>query len=185
MALRKQPGKKLRSKSKRTQKSKARLNAKKAFARTIKAQDRSNTIARVISKMRADGISLQKAARQFSVDPRTVIRHGRSAVRKLANGRWVSRPDDRISRVLLVPTSNGLSEISVRDSRQASQLGKYWDSVQRYLETGNSSGLQKFIGKSITNANGQQIPLLTDLDELDRQGSAGVLSFESVYARSA
>jgi hypothetical protein len=151
----------------------------------MQSQDRSNTIAHVISKMRTDGTSMQKASRQYAIDPRTVIRYGRSAVRKLANGRWIAKPDDRISRLLLVPTSNGLSEISVRDSRQASQLGKYWDGVQKYLETGDSSGLQKFVGRSITNANGQQIPLLTDLDELDRQGSAGVLSFESVYARSA
>jgi len=72
----------------------------------------------------------------------------------------------------------------VRDSRQASQLAKYWDAVQKYLETGAASALQEFDGKYISGADGEHIALLTNLDELDRLGSAGVLSFESLYART-
>ena len=54
-----------------------------------------------------------------------------------------------------------------------------------YLETGDASRLNKFRGKSIKDADGAQIPFLTDRAELNRLGSAGVLAFESLYARSA
>jgi len=87
--------------------------------------------------------------------------------------------------VLAVPTVDGTREVALRDSRQASILGRYWDAVQRYLQTGDASAIQKFQGKRITAGNRARIPLLTDLDQLSRLGNAGVLSFESLYARVA
>lgn len=75
-------------------------------------------------------------------------------------------------------------EIAVRGSRQATLLGEYWNGVRKYLTTGDASGLKKFRGKKIRDTDGDQIPLITDLTELNRLGSAGVLSFESMYARS-
>jgi hypothetical protein len=87
-------------------------------------------------------------------------------------------------RVLVIPTPKGLREIGTRDSRQASKAGKYSAAVQRYLQTGDDSALAQFRGKHIVDATGKRVQLLTDLDELDRLGSAGVLSFESLYARS-
>jgi len=88
-------------------------------------------------------------------------------------------------RVLAIPTDEGTREIALRDSRQASILGQYWDAVQRYLQTGDASAIQKFRGKHITAVNRARITLLTDLDQLSRLGNAGVLSFESLYARAA
>ena len=82
-------------------------------------------------------------------------------------------------------TSNGLLEIGVADSRDASLLGKYWSAVQKYLETGDASGLQKIRRKTITDADGKRFRLIKDLAELERLGSAGVLSFESLYAKAA
>lgn len=88
-------------------------------------------------------------------------------------------------RVLKIPTSGGTRDIAVRGSQQATLLAEYWNAVHWYLETGDSSRLTKFRGKSIKDANGAEIPLPTDRAELNRLGSAGVLSFESLYARSA
>jgi len=135
--------------------------------------------------MRAEGVSLSHASREFGVDPRTVIRIAGSALLKTENGRYLAKDRDKISRLLLIPTSDGLREITLNDSREASKLAKYWDAVHKYLETGDSSGLQPFHGKHVKGAKRERIEFLTDLDELDRLGSAGVLSFESVYARSA
>ena len=84
--------------------------------------------------------------------------------------------------VLVIPTPKGLIEIAVRDSRQRSQLGKYWNAVQRYLATGDAAGLRQFRSMRIADTTGKRVPLVTDVDELDRLGSAGVLSFESLYA---
>lgn len=138
----------------------------------------------VVSKMRADGLSLNKAAREIGISPSTVLRWGKTALRKNKSGRYVARKSDRLLRVLLVPTSEGAREIALTDSRQATILAEYWEAVQKYLETGDASGLQKFRGQVLTDASGAKIPLLTDLNELNRLGSAGVLSFESIYLRA-
>ena len=50
-------------------------------------------------------------------------------------------------------------------------------------ETGDASRLKRFKGKYITDVGGKRFRYLTDLKELDRLGNAGVLSFESLYAR--
>jgi hypothetical protein len=92
---------------------------------------------------------------------------------------------DRLLRIVVVITEGGLVEIATRDSRQASKAGRHSAAVQRYLETGDATNLARFRGKHIIYANGKRVALLTDLGELDRLGSAGLLSFESLYARSS
>jgi hypothetical protein len=134
--------------------------------------------------MRSGHVSLQKAAQEFRVDPRQVIKLGRSALRRQKNGRYAARRTDRLLRVLSILTVEGRHEIAVRDSRQASLLGSYWDAVQRYLQTGADSALKEFQGKKIRDASRKRHLFLTDLNELNRLGSAGVLSFESLYGRS-
>lgn len=135
--------------------------------------------------MRTDGISLTQASREYGIDPRTVALLGFRALRKGANGRFKAKASDHLLRILVIPTPDGLQEVATRDSRQASQIAEYSNAVHKYLETGDDSSLKKFRGFRITDAKGSQVPLITNLDELDRLGSAGVLSFESLYARSS
>jgi hypothetical protein len=131
-------------------------------------------------------MSLAQAAREYELDPRTVVNWGRPALRKRPNGRYAARPSDRLLRVLIIPDEQGLglAEIATRDSRQASELSEYWEAVQPYRDTGDASALQQFNGKYIIGANGMQVRLLTDTDKLDLLADAGVLSFDSIYARS-
>lgn len=147
-------------------------------------QDRWNRVTHVTSKMRSDHVSLREASREFGLDPRTVARLGKSALRKRKNGQYVAKRRDKLLRILAVPSPDGMREVATRDSQQATRLGKYWAAVQKYLQTGDASALNKFRGKNITDASGKRVPLLTDLAELDRQGSAGVLSFESFYTQA-
>ena len=67
----------------------------------------------------------------------------------------------------------------------ASVIGKYWNAVDLYLNTGDDSALDAFQGKYIIDADGGRFFLMTNIRELDRLGSAGNLSFESLYARVA
>jgi hypothetical protein len=154
-------------------------------AKSEQFQDTWNRITHVVSKMRSDDVSLPQASREFGVDSRTVVRSARSALKRLSNGRYAAKPTDNLLRVLVMPTSDGLREIGVRDSREASLIGKYWAAVQKYLETGDATALRRLRRKQITDASGASVPLIKDLAELDRLGSAGVLSFESLYAKSA
>jgi hypothetical protein len=131
------------------------------------------------------GVSLSQSARKYRRDPRKVRQAAPAAFRKLKNGRYAVKANDHILRVLLIPTRKGLREIGVLHPSQASLIGQYWTAVERYRDTGDASALREFRGKQIIDASGKRVPLLTHPLELDRLGSAGVLSFESLYARAA
>jgi hypothetical protein len=154
------------------------------FALPERDQEFWGNVGQMVTEMRA-GASRRQAARKFDLDPQRLPQPARKALRKLRNGRWVARPYDRLLRVLIIPSRTGLREIGLRDSRQASLLGQYWTAVERYRDTGDASALREFRGQHIVDARGKRTRLLTNLHELDRLGSAGVLSFESLYARAA
>jgi hypothetical protein len=126
-------------------------------------------------------VTLAKAANEFNISPSTVVELGRPALRK-RNGRYVVSKTDRLLRVLTILSAEGKKEIATRDSRQASLVGGHWAAVQRYLQTGDDTALLKFENKRVIDANGRRHQFLTNLEELDRLASAGVLSFESIYA---
>ena len=138
----------------------------------------------VISKMRSDKVSLTKASHDTGISPRTVTKWGKSALRKQKSGKYAAKISDNLLRLITIPTPQGRRDIAVRGSKQASLLGEYWNALHWYLQTGNATRLKAFQGKHITDANGVDVPLSIDLAELNRLGSAGVLSFESLYART-
>ena len=155
------------------------------FSKSERLQGVWNRVTHVVSKMRKDGASLHYAAHEVGIDPRTVIRRGGSALRKEENGQYSAKRSDRLLRVLVVMSDEGLREVGVRDSRQATLVAEHSNAVHKYLETGDSSELRKFDRVRIRDATGAEVRLLTNLDDLNRMGSAGVLSFESIYARTA
>jgi hypothetical protein len=106
----------------------------------------------------------------------------KSAVRKRKNREHKAKRTDARLRMLLIPKPEGAREFAIRGSERASQVGKFWAAVQQYLQSGDDSALLRFKGKSVTDASGKRHLFLTDLNQLDRQASAGVLSFESIYA---
>lgn len=148
------------------------------------SQDLWDRIVQVPARVRS-GLSLPKASREFGLTPSQVLRHAPSAFRKLRNGRYVAKVTDRLLRILVIPSKKGLIDIALRDSRQASLIGEYWVAVERYLSPRNDPGIKRFKRVHITDASGKRIRLLTDPDELQRQGSAGNFRFESMYGRTA
>src|SRR6266478_698063 len=110
--------------------------AEQFFAMPESSRETLIGVANAISKMRADGVSLTKASREFGVTPRTVKRLAASALRKLSNGRYATKPSDRIFRVVIAVTQRkGPAEVATKDFRQASKAGKHSAAVQRYIET--------------------------------------------------
>jgi hypothetical protein len=150
-----------------------------------KSKDVLDRSLNVISRMRAEKLSLKKAALEAGIKPETVKRWAGSALTKRANGRYAPKKSDHLLRVLKIPSADGTRDVPVRGSRRATLLAEYWNAAHHYLESGDASRLEKFKGKRIKTADGAEIPLPTDRTELNRLGSAGVLSFESIYSRSA
>jgi len=153
-------------------------------AMSIKDQDKWIRATRAISGMRQQEVSLQQASRDVNLTPQFVRSMAGQALKKQKNGRFVARRTDRLLRVLLVPQENGLHDIGLADSRQATLVGKYSNAVDDYLDTGNSSLLRKIRKTVLIDASGKRIRLIKDLHVLDRLASAGVLNFESIYART-
>ncbi len=151
------------------------------FALPDAQQENWNRVVHVITKMRAEGTSLTRASQEFGLNPRVVRARAGSALRKAKSGRYVARPSDKLLRVLVIPSAQGLKEIAVRGSEIASKIAEYSDAVQRYVRTGDSSRLKKFRRLKLLDEKGNRIKLLTDLAELQKLASAGVLSFESLY----
>jgi hypothetical protein len=172
-------------KPRKVRRNKSRLKvprtARQYFAMSKEDRETWDSVGHVVSRIRSGRISLPKASKEFGIEPSVVTRLGRSALRRQKNGRYVAKKADRLLRVLSILDRDGRREVAVRDSRQASLLGSYWAAVQRYLQTGDDSALREFQGKKIVDASRKRHALLTDLDQLDRLGSAGVLSFESLY----
>ena len=155
------------------------------FALPKRQQEAQKKAAHVLSAMRTENVSLYRAAREHEISPKTVLKHARSALLKTSRGTYKARARDAIIRVLVLPTPRALAEIATLDSRSATIVADYWNAVHRFLETGYDTELARFRGKSIIDAQGNPVPLLTDLDELERRGAAGVLSFQSLYARAS
>ena len=128
------------------------------FAMPDRDQEFWSNVGQAVTEVRA-GASLRQASHKFDLDQRRIPQAARSALRKLRNGRWVARPNDRLLRVLVIPTRNGLREIGVPDFRQASLLGKYWTAVEQYRDTGDASALREFRGKHIIDAKREEIPV--------------------------
>lgn len=177
-------------KSSRRRRSKPRSNAwnittiEQFFALPQRSQDMVLAMPEAVSLMRSNGIPARRAAGAAGISRSTLIRRGGSALKKLANGRYATKPNDHLFRPVIVVSENGPVEVATRNFREASIAGKHSSAVERYIYTGDDSALRRLPRNYIIDAQGKRIELLTDLDELDRLGSEGELSFESLYKRS-
>jgi len=161
----------------------ATRTAEQFFAKPERVQETLRRVTDVIAKMRRERLSLRAASREVGITPQTVLRRAGAVIRRGSNGRYAAKPGDQLLRVLKIPTPDGLREIGVRGSRQASTLGRYAAALQTYLSTGNFAPLSKFTGIGIRDDRGNLVLLLTDRTTLNRLGSAGAISYESIYAR--
>lgn len=152
------------------------------LAKPAKSQAAIDNAAHAITRMR-EGVSLARASAEYGISPRTVQRFAGSALRKNKSGRYAPKPSDNLLRVLLVPVHGGRDEVAVRGSRASSAISERLAAQQHFLATGDASRINKLKREKILDASGREIPFLTDRDELERLGDAGVLSFESIYAR--
>lgn len=159
-------------------------NVKDLFAKPRKLQALYNRAVQIPAYMRSKGVTLGKASETFGVSSEVVIDLIPSAFRKNRSGRYEVKPNDNLLRVLLIPSSKGLREIVIQGSREASIVGHYWNAVEKFLKRGDASWLRKLPRKTVTDASGERIRLLTNLEELERQASAGVFGFESIYGRT-
>jgi hypothetical protein len=82
-------------------------------------------------------------------------------------------------------TVDGLRFISRLSRPDASSVGRHWNAVRHYLETGDDSALAEFDAVQVSGVDehGQPVTvqLETDPDAVELQALRGDLSFESIY----
>jgi len=184
VARRKKTSRTTKAKKKTRRRVRPRSPRRTRRSTTTKRRNTQRGVANAIRLMRRQRVSLAKAARTAGVNPRTVRRLAGSALHKDPRGRYVVRRRDRVVRVVYIPTADGIQEVSLKGSDQASVVGDYWNAVHAHVAKGESAGLGRFEGVTLTSTDGTRFVLLTDLTVLDRLANAGVLSFESIYART-
>jgi hypothetical protein len=123
------------------------------------------------------GVPLAKAARLAGTTSAAVVSHvGQALERK--GGRWVARPADRLLRVMQVLAVGGVEHrVVVRGSRIASLVGGHWWAIRHYLETGDTSRLDRFRGTRVLGYE-----LETDLDVIDAWAPRGGVDVEKYYS---
>lgn len=133
-----------------------------------------------LSRMRNDGVSMRAAAKESGITVNALKRHAGTALVKDSRGRFVAKASDKLARSMVFPTERGMISLNVRDSRTASRISEYWSAVHTYLRTGETFGLRKFRGKSVS-VEKRKYPFITEPSLLDRLFDAGELTFDDIY----
>lgn len=150
--------------------SRAELRRQQATQRTLE----------VVHAMRSRGLSLAQAAREVGTTPRTVQRHGASALTRKGS-RYVARKFDRIPRTLRHITASGLQTVTVRSSRIASRIAQHAAAANRFLHSGDVSVLWPFEGETF-RVGKTTFVFLTDPTTLEQLASVGEVSYHDLYA---
>jgi len=69
------------------------------------------------------------------------------------------------------------------DSRDATQVAKFWNALNTYLRTGKTRQLYSFRGKTIKSGR-KKLNFVTDISLLERLAHAGEVRFEDIYSQS-
>ena len=104
--------------------------------------------------------TFSETARANNVSTATVLRHTNAM--KRVNGRLVVKKWDRVPRIMRVNTNGREKSIEISDSRTASVVGRYHNSVKLFLNTGDKRKLSKFRNKKVKDSKGKLHKLETD-----------------------
>lgn len=134
-----------------------------------------------LATMRTEGASLSKAAKEFSVSPRTVLKVARTAMIKQPNGRYRPKGFDRLRRRMWFIVENGQVPIDTHSSKAATLIARHADAVQKFLQhRAGAEILDEFRGKSI-KVRKERYEFICDPYVLKRWGNAGP-GYENIYA---
>lgn len=137
---------------------------------------------KALSLMRR-GLSLTAAATQARTTPETVRKYAGRAIDRQSNGHYEARPWDRMKRSVRILTPTGPERITVKDSRTATLISDYWNEIDRFVLSGATEGLKRFVNASF-QVDGVKYGFLTDLNQIERLAFAGEISFEDLYAHT-
>jgi hypothetical protein len=141
-----------------------------------RSQEARNRALHALTAIR-HGASLAEAAKAEGVSQRTIRKYVGSALRQdHLGGRIRALPSDRFTRHLQIPGPDGPIQVTVKGSKEASELAAYVSARAAFLRSGDESALRRFEGKKIGGHT-----LVTDTKVLTEQAEQGE-SFDQLYS---
>lgn len=160
----------------------SRRNTARRNEREAQAHSRA---LHALAKMRREKLSLAEACRLEHIKPSTFLRHVGGAVRQdKPGGRYHATAGDTFRRNLQIPTALGPVPVPIYGMKNARELANYLNAIALYLRKGDTSRLEKFRGKTVSD-RGQKVELITDPQTLSALALAGALRFDQLYASFA
>lgn len=109
--------------------------------------------------------SLEKAAKEAKVSVERLRRHlAQSGVAEQRGKRWVVRED--VPRWMPMFTEGSLEHIKVKGRKASSPIGRYMNAVKDFVNSGDTSHLAPFKGRSVSDTRGKAHPFETDPNTL-------------------
>jgi hypothetical protein len=144
--------------------------------------DRHSPLERALQLMR-NGESQKAAAKQVGVSTERLRRYQKLNTQSERIGKTWKIVDTREVSVLLA-TKGNLQTVTVQ-RHVASDIGKYWVGVNKFLETNKRSFLDPFEGLGIRDVRKKLHPFETRPNVLRRLDSAGDFTFIDIYRQTA
>lgn len=134
----------------------------------------------VLDLMR-EGKSLTKASKEISQDREFVKQHIRSAIYK-RKGIYRAKRFDKIQRRMNIYERGKVKSIIVRNSKDASLIGRYYNDVKNVLGTKNEKILRKYKRRVIRDSKRRKHRLETRLEKIfDIEESKEEPEFYQIY----
>jgi hypothetical protein len=141
--------------------------------------DRSSGYEKALKAMKR-GASLRSAAADFGLMTERLRRHVKQRTSaRYEGGKWVIF-DLRPQPVFIA--SRGRLRTIVVALDDASEVGRYWDAVSKFLETNDQEYLEPFAGEGVRDAKVKFYPFEVRPNVLRKLDSIGELSFIELYA---
>lgn len=144
--------------------------------------DRSSGFEKALKAMKR-GSSLKSAASLFGLKPERLRRHIKQrTTARYVGGKWVIF--DLRPQPVWLATKGRLRTVTVAVD-DASEVGRYWAAVSKFLETNDANFLEPFFGHGVRDAKGKFHPFEVRPNRLRKLDAVGDLNFIELYANVA
>lgn len=140
---------------------------------------REDSYERAVKAMKK-GASLQGSARLYGLKPERLRRHLKRTTTAQYRGRKWEIFDLRPQPVWMATRGQKRAVTLAMDD--ASEVGRHWAAVSKFLETNNLDHLEPFFGQGVRDTKGKFHPFENRPNVLYRLDSVGDLSFIEIYA---
>jgi len=123
---------------------------------------KSLEVLRVLRNSKSSSVNV--TSNQNDIAPSTVINHTNGF--KKVNGKLVVKQWDIVPRIMLINENGEEKSIEVKNSRTAGVIGRYFNSIKHFLNTGDKSKLDKFRNRKIKDSSGKLHRLETNPSEI-------------------